>query len=281
MRLRKPHVVDLITRMTYRELALIWITLVVILAGIYTILSYLAPNHGITGVEGMPIESRFLNSLYFSVMTATTVGYGDFLPLGISKVFASLEGMTAFVVMALLVTKLVSHRQDIALREVHKLCFEDIYHNVREELYVVRKDLDRVTEKAVEVAAFDDDDWRRLALAYQQISSILHEIPDFYDGVNDLYTIDAQREELLQEAVHRTLHRVNQTLDALSKAKIDWVSDEHSAAQLRELVETSVKIAAVWRKKSPYQREEAFERILHMTESIHARMEKALPMKDE
>jgi len=50
---------------------------------------------------------NFLNALYFSVVTFTTLGYGDILPLGISKFFAAIEALLGGFVLALFVVTFV------------------------------------------------------------------------------------------------------------------------------------------------------------------------------
>ena len=51
-----------------------------------------------------PILGNFLNCLYFSVVTFTTLGYGDFQPAaGLSRFFVSLESLIGAITMALFV----------------------------------------------------------------------------------------------------------------------------------------------------------------------------------
>jgi uncharacterized protein YjbI with pentapeptide repeats len=53
-----------------------------------------------------PILGSFLNCLYFSVVTFTTLGYGDFQPaVGASRFFVSLESIIGAITMALFVYK--------------------------------------------------------------------------------------------------------------------------------------------------------------------------------
>lgn len=46
---------------------------------------------------------NFLNCLYFSFVTFTTLGYGDFHPVGITKAFATMESFTGAFMIALFV----------------------------------------------------------------------------------------------------------------------------------------------------------------------------------
>jgi len=51
-----------------------------------------------------PILGNFLDCLYFSVVTFTTLGYGDFQPaVGLSRIFVSLESIIGAITMALFV----------------------------------------------------------------------------------------------------------------------------------------------------------------------------------
>ena len=274
---------ETLNTLSYSQLFLIWGELALLFAFGYFLFSTLGDvqHHGpMELVNTKGIWTRFFNSLYYSITTATTIGYGDIVPRGFSKVLASVQGIAGVFISAVFVAKLVSHRQEIALQEVHRLTFEDVFHNIREGLFILRKDLDGIIEKAETHRRLDTEDWDTLEIAYKQGQSLLMEIPDFYDDDNHLYTIDRRREQLLHEAVHRTLHRVNHTLDVLSKHRIDWVSHNQTVKELRELMTVVAKITPIWREKSPYDRKEAFQDILHLKDSVTKRIEKELPMKE-
>ena len=51
--------------------------------------------------------SEWLESLYFSVVTFTTLGYGDIAPVGTARIFAALEAFTGSFTMALFVVLFV------------------------------------------------------------------------------------------------------------------------------------------------------------------------------
>lgn len=273
------HEFERLTGLSYITLFMIWAGMAFFFGCAYFVLSSLPDlaHHGPTQLEGMAPWFRFWNSLYYSIITATSTGYGDITPMGISKFLASLQSMLALFVFAVFVTKLVSHRQELALKEVHKLTFEDIFHNTREDLFIIRKDLDIIIEEAVHTKKLSEESWNNLTTVYQQAQTLIVEIPDFYDGGSHLYTIDPKREELLLEAVDRTLHRINKTLDAFSRTGIDWMGHEESMKELRELTKIIDHTMPVWRNHSPYQKKEAFHDILTLGGNIHERMKGALP----
>ena len=133
-----------VTTMPYRTLFLLWAMLLLGFGLAYYTLSTLSPDNGLTDFKGASDMKQFLNSVYFSIITATTVGYGDIVPMGISKILAAGESVLGFFLFAVFVTKLVSFRQEIALHQIHKLTFEDVFYNTREGLFIIRKDFDAI-----------------------------------------------------------------------------------------------------------------------------------------
>ena len=133
---------------------------------------------------------------------------------------------------------------------------------------------------AKEHHAIEEEHWTDMVIAYKTAKSLLEEIPDFYAAdeeqeMRGLYTIDRQREQLLHEAVHRTLHRINTMLDILSSHEVDWVSHTESYEELEELVKVIEVVTPLWGKESPYT--EAFEDIIDLNQTIHGRMTAMIP----
>jgi hypothetical protein len=233
-------------------------------------------GHAPSGLTAMPMLHRLGNSIYFSIITATTVGYGDIIPQGFSKILAAIEGVFGFLLFGIFIAKLVSRREEIALRQIHKLSFDEFFRSTREGLYIIRKDFEHLMKQAHEQHLLEPHHWDNLTIAYREGHSILEEIPNFYDSEHDLYVIDHKRESFLLEAVQRTLHRLNQMLDDFSAHNIDWLSHRLSLQELKELIHTVRTITPLWKKRSPHQKTEAFEDILELNESMHKKIEKTI-----
>lgn len=177
-------------------------------------MSYI-PGHGPTTLDAIsdPVQ-RFLDALYFSVITGATVGYGDILPLGISRFFAALEGIVSFVLLAVFVSKLASRKQDAAILHIQSLSEDASFNNIRHGLFVARKDLDVLIKKVHERGEqLSDKDWRNLRTAFRQMQIFIRNIPHFYTARRHQGGIDADREQLLLDSVDRTLRRVTEALD--------------------------------------------------------------------
>jgi len=71
------------------------ISVVLICAFLYTF--------GFIVQDGVNIRPDFFQSLYFSVITFTTVGYGDFTPAGLSKAVAVVEAFSGIFVVPLFI----------------------------------------------------------------------------------------------------------------------------------------------------------------------------------
>ncbi len=271
--------------LSYTTLFGIWGGMVVLFGVAYFLLTFIGdgaqgPNFfegaSLVHLQDMPFLQRLYNAVYFSVITATSTGYGDIVPHGFSKTVASVQSISALLVFAVFVTKLVSHQQETTLNEVHRMTFEDVFHNAREGMFIARKDFDRIIRAAEEQKQLRPEHWEDLIIAYLQLQTIFSEIPDFYQNDVHQYTIDKKRELLLLECVHRTLHRINIMLDAFSNNGIDWVNHDASMLELTELTKIVNEITPVWKMHSPYDSAEAFEDIFQMKERMHLKMLNAI-----
>jgi hypothetical protein len=273
---RAGHFIERVSNLSYQAMFLLWGLNIVVSAIFYAALSYL-PGQGATGIMGDAAD-RIFDALYFSVITSTNTGIGDILPLGLSRFLVSVESILGLFLFAVFIAKLMSHRQGIALREVHRISFEHTFHNIREDMYVARKDFDRMVRIAHETHALPEPELEQLSVAYEQITNLIHEIPHFYDSEHGLYVIDERREDLLLEAVHRTIGRINSLLEVLSAEHVRWAEHETSVAKLRELVEIAHTLFNEWRHRSPYHKTTEFEKLMSIVDSLKARLAAELPL---
>ena len=78
-------------------------------------------------------------------MTATSIGYGDIVPVGGARVIAVIEAITALLIFGAVVAKFVSHRQDELMSEIHRVTFEDRLDRVETNLHMVISELLSIT----------------------------------------------------------------------------------------------------------------------------------------
>jgi hypothetical protein len=125
--------------------ALFWLWLeIVIGCGIaYWLIAWASPRFALIA-NGAPVASGvrgLLPALYFSAVTATSIGYGDIVPLGVARVLAVCEGIAGLILFGCVVSKFVSRRQEELIGQIHRIAFEDRLGRVRTNLLLVRTEL--------------------------------------------------------------------------------------------------------------------------------------------
>ena len=78
-------------RVSYHTLVLGLAAMIVSFAFIYFFLSYTGEANSLSNLTHLSPFKRFLDCLYFSVITTTTVGYGDIIPHGVSRFFTAIH----------------------------------------------------------------------------------------------------------------------------------------------------------------------------------------------
>ena len=117
---------DMVHQRSTLQLFLIWIGMI-LLSGIAYWLGALVGEHGLVEV-GRPVGANlkgFASALYFSFVTATSIGYGDVVPIGGARVFAVTEAIIGLLIFGAVVAKFVSHRQDELVSEIHRITFDE------------------------------------------------------------------------------------------------------------------------------------------------------------
>ena len=113
----------------------------------------------------VPVKPDFaglLTAIYFSFVTALSIGYGDVIPMGALRILAIVEGAAGLLIFGCLVSKLVSRRQEELMAEIHRTTFEDRLDRVRTNLHLVFSDLGAVLQLQGEQGVLPEQVLRRL-----------------------------------------------------------------------------------------------------------------------
>jgi hypothetical protein len=119
-----------------------WSAMVLACGGIYWLLDWWPRLALVAG--GGPVDTGvrgFLSALYFSAVTATSVGYGDIVPLGVARLIAIVESVAGLLLFGCVISKFVSRRQEQLIGEIHRIAFEERLGRVRTNLLLVRTEL--------------------------------------------------------------------------------------------------------------------------------------------
>ena len=271
MSARNFNLIDRLDNLTYQMLFSFWAIIVISFAFTYVILTYI-PQSAPVALVGLPFFYKVANALYFSVITATNTGYGDIVPIGLSRFFAAAEAFSGLFLFALFISKLVSRRESIAIAHMHRISFEGTFHNIREDLHTVRMDFDKIMRVVLEKKQLQAEEWHLLIIAAQQIENLISEVPNFYDEETHLYRIDARREVLLIEAFHRTLERLDRFLTACDEHQIFWRHQKRFYVQLRQLVVVVGSVSRRWQIDAGEHKVKQFELITDILLRIESTM---------
>lgn len=140
-----------------------WLGMIVVFGLIYW-LAGISMGWGLQAgnVAVKPDLSGLGTALYFSFVTALSIGYGDVTPVGALRIFAVTEGIGGLLVFGCVISKLVSRRQEDLTAEIHRTTFEDRLDRVRTNLHLVFSDLGTVQQLQAEQGVLPDLVLRRL-----------------------------------------------------------------------------------------------------------------------
>jgi rhodanese-related sulfurtransferase len=134
--------VDALADRSISQLFVLWVEIVLGGGVVYWLLGWL--THGALMTNGAAVDPGphgLLTAIYFSAVTATSVGYGDIVPTGVARALAILEAIGGLILFGCVVSKFVSRRQEQLIGEIHHIAFEDRLGRVRTNLLLVRTEL--------------------------------------------------------------------------------------------------------------------------------------------
>jgi len=152
-------------------------------------------------------------ALYFSFVTALSIGYGDVIPTGALRIPAVIEGIAGLLIFGCVISKLVSRRQEELTEEIHRTTFDDRLDRVRTNLHLVFSDLGAVQQLQAEQGVLPGQVLRRLQSAVRVFRGELQTIHDL------LYASRLEPDEETLESLLANLAICLQTLIELNGAR--------------------------------------------------------------
>lgn len=220
----------LVDALTIGQWAALWCAMVLVSAGLYWI-GTLTPWPGLFH-DGRPVPTGwqgFLDCLYFSVVTATTLGYGDIVPLTPwSRVLAATEAIGGMFFVGALISRLLTAQQEKLLRDTHNLAFQERLGRMQTSLHLLIADFQDMEARHTEGKI----DQSRFEMRLSSGATIL---------VRDLRIV----QELLQDQAHQadeiSLELLLATLNSALHAYLDVFAicrtgQERIASQLGRIV---------------------------------------------
>jgi hypothetical protein len=219
---RGRRLIEVFERYSTTDLVLFWAGTIVACAVIYWMSSTMALGGLREGDHAIDARGRgFLTALYFSFVTATSVGFGDVVPLGPVRAIAIAEAVIGLLVFGAVVSKLVSRRQEQVVAEIHRITFEDRLGRVQADLHLILSELQAIAALCSAPGADPRQVRARLDSASGMCLAQLRTIHDL------LYQPQSLPEEALLEGILASLAIVLEELRALLRCldeRTDYLS---------------------------------------------------------
>ncbi|MBN2367841.1 two pore domain potassium channel family protein [Candidatus Woesearchaeota archaeon] len=147
LREAKYHfLLKLIDRTSFFRIFFIWISIIVVFAGFYHVITLSSGENFLTDFHGNKITG-FSDKVYYSFITATSTGYGDIIPRGTGmRVLAIFNVILGILMMAVVTSKLVSMKQEKLLEQIYHLSFSERVTKLLSGLALFRGEADALIE---------------------------------------------------------------------------------------------------------------------------------------
>jgi hypothetical protein len=163
---RKPSwtsFLDLLAGWSLERLVGFWLGMIVVFGVVYW-MAGVGMGWGLQAgnVAVKPDLEGLGTAIYFSFVTALSIGYGDVIPLGALRILAVAEGIAGLLIFGCVISKLVSRRQEELTAEIHRTTFDDRLDRVRTNLHLVFSDFGAVQQLQAEQGSLPGQVLRRL-----------------------------------------------------------------------------------------------------------------------
>ncbi len=235
---------DLIRNSSFRTISLFYVALILFFGTLFFVLTSV-PGQGLVSNQ-QPISSDiggYSESIYFSFVTSTSLGYGDIRPLGVSRALSVIEVMVSLVIFGILISKLLYANQDKILEELYKVSFEERFTRIISGLYGFRAELDGLIAGSRRLRKNDADEF------IQNIESNLHFLSTYVSD-SEKILIEFRKnkekysdfkEDLLLDNIHDSIAKLEQLFSGLKARGIKFTRPK-TAGNLKMILKSSEKI---------------------------------------
>lgn len=205
----------LLDEVTFLKIFVFWMVIILVFGVIFFFLNQRETI--LVGQNNIDIQ----DAVYFSFVTAATIGYGDILPVGLGRLFSIIEGVLGLLIYGVVISKLVSYKQEKMLEQIYKISYEQKMNEIRSALYLFRTDITRAAEKA------NSGHWESFdfGVVLTALEAVLIDASKMLCKNGEDSKTDAREHlhlELVLHSISISLHRLLDLLALLKKKRIKW-----------------------------------------------------------
>jgi len=215
----------------FDRIVVLYFTLIFVFGTLFFLLSYTEGN-GLYVSETVISHDfgGYLNALYFSFVTSTSLGYGDIHPLGVSRFFSIMEVFISLLIFGVLVSKIISVKQEKILEEIYEISFQSRVTRVISGLYNFRAEIDRLAGRLSEgtlTKEETDEELQNIETNMHLLSSYLMDISRIMskEERKHLKKLSDFRADIILDNLHTSVSKIEDLLGVLKAKKIEWKNE--------------------------------------------------------
>ncbi len=234
----RKKLISICETLSLKRLLLLWFFIIIIFGLAYFGLS---SSQQLT-YKNEPLTNNvygFGNAVYFSFITALTIGYGNIDPLGFAKILVVIEAMFSITIFGLIIYQIVSIKQEEVIEELHELTFEETSNEAISKLYLFRNDLKNIKESLTDKTHSTDKSNKSKTKINEALKGAGNSLYELKTALNLLKQsskqLDATAEstamriELIANSINFSLSRLVELLETFNSKKIDWKKESMTA----------------------------------------------------
>ena len=222
----------------------------------------------VTFLNGIP------NGIYFSVVTVSSLGYGDMHPMGFSKVLICMEVLMGLAVIGIMIAKVTSRRLTYHVERLFSFDAQKRLEDIAAKFDVSYGDFEEIM--AYQTPAVDKitsiPRFRGIINSFQlRCTALCDYFSDEMEQSNyfQIAPVDAVVE--VGNAVDRTFFRLAQLITGFSGQARDEIFDRHTRQRISEAIDSQKKVCDLIQEHATDQNTLAiFERIKETCENLPA-----------
>ncbi len=192
--------------------------------------------------NGEAVSPGFFESLYFCIITFTTLGYGDLSPVGFGRLAATLIVMSGLVLTALLIGKFASERQQSTLLLLYTSDAQRRLDGFRSQIEGLRTQLERFVLRG--------HGTRRLVPVLQSLENAVEATFSYVIfNANQARLVEFGNTSALN-ALYRELSSVQEACASIRKLAIDDISASDRAMELARRLADLMKVMTGFHRKT-------------------------------
>ena len=209
-------------KVSFGRLFFMWLGVILIFAAVYMIMSispgstnYLESDKG-NRITGM------VDYVYYSVITATTTGYGDITPIGKTiKSLAIVEIIFSVLMVALVTSKLVSLKQEKLLELIYNISASEKINRLISGLIVFRGDANNIITE-IKSNSSERKNLHSMRMSLLSLRHHLEEIKDeIYKEQNQLFKkADTSQVESVLAGVSQVFAKLEDIVEAMKEKDV-------------------------------------------------------------